>query len=229
MVRDVRNAIAPAQTATLHTARPAMASSTSASNFMMCPALPSTIVPLSCPTGAGRARPPAARLRHGLAALVVGALLSGLVVPGAVGAQTPLRDLTAQTLAVAEPYFQAYIARQWDTLEPLVADGMVFSDPTATTVWNTPRHAGKADVMKAFREGYAQITDMQFKPMRRFASGHHAVFEGELDWSLRLQDGRIVRSNAPFVVILEARAGRVTSHTDLLDYRAFVDALRTTR
>lgn len=182
-----------------------------------------------CSATAGRVRPAALRWRRGLTALFLGALLSGLVWPAAVGAQTALRDLTARTLAVAEPYFQAYIARQWDTLEPLVADGMVFSDPTATTVWNTPRHAGKAAVMKAFREGYAQITDMQFKPLRQFASGHHAVFEGELDWSLRLEDGRIVRSNAPFVVILEAREGQVTSHTDLLDYRAFVDALRAKR
>ena len=186
-------------------------------------------LPSPCSAAAGGIRPTALRRRQGLAALVLAALLSGLAWPGAVGAQTPLRDLTARTLAVAEPYFQAYIARQWDTLEPLVADGVVFSDPTATTVWNTPRHVGKADVMKAFREGYAQITDMQFKPLRRFASGHHAVFEGELDWSLRLEDGRIVRSNAPFVVILEAREGRVTSHTDLLDYRDFVDALRAKR
>jgi ketosteroid isomerase-like protein len=161
-------------------------------------------------------------------AFVLGVLLALCSVSTtAAEAKQPLRELTAATRPVAERYFKAYIDRQWDVLEPLLADEAVFSDPTAATIWGGVGKVGKAAMMKGFREGYTNILDMRFKPLRTLASGHHVVFEGELDWTLKTQGGRQVRSTGAFIVHLEVHDGRVTAHQDLLDYQPFVDALNT--
>jgi ketosteroid isomerase-like protein len=112
-------------------------------------------------------------------------------------------------------------------LEPLLADEAVFSDPTAATIWGGIDKVGKVAMMKGFREGYGIIVDMRFKPLRTLASGHHVVFEGELDWTVKAQSGRHIRSTGAFIVHLEVHDGRVTAHQDLLDYQPFVDALNT--
>ena len=48
-----------------------------------------------------------------------------------------------ETQAVADPYFKAYIARDWDHLEPLLADQGGFADPTATLVFGPVKFEGK--------------------------------------------------------------------------------------
>jgi ketosteroid isomerase-like protein len=165
--------------------------------------------------------------RQGFARVLAVLLALCCVLTTAAHAKQPLRELTAQSRPVAERYFKAYIDRQWDVLEPLLADEAVFSDPTAATIWGGVGKVGKAAVMKGFREGYAIIVDMRFKPLRTLASGHHVVFEGELDWTVKGQSGRHIRSTGAFIVHLEVHDGRVTAHQDLLDYQPFVDALNT--
>ncbi len=136
---------------------------------------------------------------------------------------------SAASEKVGEAYFSAYIARDWDRLEPLLAERGSFADPTAALVFGPVQNLGKATAMKNFRDGYAAITDMSFNRSRAFFSGHYAVFEGTLDWSLRLKSGKLVVTKAmPLVTVLRIEDGLVVEHRDLADYHPYVEAHRTT-
>jgi len=134
------------------------------------------------------------------------------------------------TRKVAEPYFAAYIARDWDVLAPLLADAGSFADPTATRVFGEVRFVGKPAAMKNFREGYAAIRQMEFKRSRAFFSGEHAIFEGSLDWTLSLGEGKEAVTKAmPFVTVLKVVGGQVVEHQDFADYAPFLAAVRAAR
>ncbi len=143
---------------------------------------------------------------------------------------TAFEQAAKATQHVAEPYFAAYIARDWDRLAPLLAEAGSFSDPTATAVFGEVRHAGKAAAMKNFREGYAAITHMEFRRTRAFYSSNHAVFEGTLDWTLNPGAGKVATTTGmPFITILHVASGPVRSHQDLADYAPFLEAVRKAR
>ena len=143
---------------------------------------------------------------------------------------TDFEHAAKATQRVAEPYFAAYIARDWDRLATLLAEAGSFSDPTATAVFGAVRHAGKAAAMKNFREGYAAITHMEFQRTRAFYSSNHAVFEGTLDWTLNLGAGKVATTKGmPFVTILHVASGQVLNHQDFADYAPFLEAVRKAR
>lgn len=143
---------------------------------------------------------------------------------------TDFEQAASATQRVAEPYFAAYIARDWDRLAPLLAESGSFSDPTATVVFGEVRHAGKAAAMKNFREGYAAITHMEFRRIRAFYSSNHAVFEGTLDWTLTLGAGKVATTRGmPFITILHVASGQVLNHQDFADYAPFLEAVRKAR
>ena len=148
----------------------------------------------------------------------------------AAPAAPSLADISARTERVAEAYMQAYVARDWDRLAPLLAAEARFQDPTAALVFGGQFPAGKDTVLKFFREGYAAIQTMAFERSSAFFSGHHAVFVGHLAWSLKLRDGRVVHTRMPLVTVLTLNeADQVVDHRDLADYQPFVDAERRTR
>ena len=96
-----------------------------------------------------------------------------LLAPLSAGAQAPapakpsLAQTSQATQKVAEAYFQAYIARDWDRLEPLLAEAGRFEDPTASSVFGGVGKQGKTAVMQGFREGYASINQMSFPATTR--------------------------------------------------------------
>ena len=152
----------------------------------------------------------------------------GLVCGAAVAAQAvPFAEQSSATQVVAEKYFAAYIARDWDKLERLLAEEGSFTDPTAEPVFGAVQSLGKPAVMKNFREGYAQLKYMRFNRMRTVFSGKHALFEGTLDWALTLEGDRVAVTNAmPFLTILRVEGGLVVEHTDFADYQPFIDAYK---
>lgn len=157
------------------------------------------------------------------------ALLTTALPVCAQKAGPTLAERSAQTEVVARPYFEAYIARDWDRLEPMLDQRVRFDDATANVVFGAVGRQGKAELMKAFRENYATIRSMKFHPASQFASGEHMVFVGELEWSLALADGLVVDTRMPFVVRLQVRDGKVLEHLDTADYKPFVAALRKVR
>jgi ketosteroid isomerase-like protein len=137
--------------------------------------------------------------------------------------------VSAETQSVGEAYFDAYIARDWGRLEPLLADNASFLDPTADLVFGGAQVDGKAAMMTFFREGYAGITRMSVSPVRAIHSGHYAIFETELDWAMMMSATQEVASVMPFVVVLRIEDGRVVSHRDYADYAPFIAAARSSR
>lgn len=160
------------------------------------------------------------------------ALLSAtLLLPTVASAAPPSYAESGQaTRAVAEPYFDAYIARHWDRLAPLLAEKGSFEDPTAALVFGPVKQQGKAATLKNFREGYAAIRHMAFHPSRVFYAGEHAIFEGTLDWTLALDGGRqAVTTGMPFVTVLRVVDGLVVEHRDYADYTPFLAAVKAAR
>lgn len=136
-------------------------------------------------------------------------------------------EVSEATRAVAETYFNAYIARDWQVLEPLLAEDAVFTDPSAEPVFGKVELNGKQATVKNFRDNYAAITHMQFHKSRAFYFGAFAVFEGNLDWTLNLGHGQTrVTTGMPFISILRIEAGKVREHRDYADYHQFLEAGR---
>ncbi|MBP7080287.1 MAG: nuclear transport factor 2 family protein [Rhodocyclaceae bacterium] len=136
-------------------------------------------------------------------------------------------QVSSDTRAAADRYFRAYISRDWDQLAPLLADAGGFTDPTAALVFGSVKHEGKASTLKNFREGYAAITHMEFHQVRAFVSGEHAIYEGTLDWTLGLKNGKeAVTRGMPFITVLRVVNGRVLEHLDYADYTPFLAAMQ---
>ena len=133
------------------------------------------------------------------------------------------------TAPVADAYFAAYTGRDWDALEPLLADEASFQDATATHVFGGVLSEGKPAMMERFRVGYEGITHMRFETERRLVSGNFAIYEGALDWGLDLGDGKSVDSVTPMVIVIEVQDGKVVRHRDYVDYAPFIAAVRAAR
>lgn len=158
-------------------------------------------------------------------------LILGVLSAAPASAENPpsFAQISLATSSVAESYFSAYIARDWDRLAPLLAAEGSFQDPTAALLFGTGKQQGREATLANFRQSYAAIRDMQFRPTRVFASGEHAVFEGSLDWTVTLEAGRDATiKNMPLIVILRVVDGKVVEHQDFADYSPFLRALRAT-
>jgi ketosteroid isomerase-like protein len=138
-------------------------------------------------------------------------------------------SVTAATAPVADAYFTAYIANDWPALEPLLAESATFQDPTATRIFGGVLSEGRAAVMERFRTGYASLSHMEFVKNRSLISDESALYEGALHWGMDIGDGTMVDSVTPMVIVLTVADGKVTRHTDYVDYAPFVAAMRKAR
>ncbi len=137
------------------------------------------------------------------------------------------QKLSAETQKISQLYFAAYMALDWQKMEPLLADNVSFEDPTAEFVFGVVKRQGKESVIKGFNDGYAAIVKMQFHPTRTSFSGQHAIFEGILDWSIKLEDNKVVEiKRMPFTSILKVVNGEVVTHMDYADYAPFFAAYK---
>ena len=137
--------------------------------------------------------------------------------------------VTAASAPVADAYFAAYTSRDWDALEPLLAEDASFQDPTATHIFGGVLSEGRDAMMQRFRIGYAGISHMAFVTNRVLHSGETAIYEGALHWGLDLGDGTLVDSVTPMVIVLTVEDGKVVRHRDYVDYAPFLHAVRKAR
>lgn len=137
--------------------------------------------------------------------------------------------ITAATAPVADAYFAAYIANDWDALEPRLADSATFQDPTAKRIFGGVLSEGRAAIMERFRTGYASLTHMEFTKNRSLISDESALYEGALHWGMDLGDGTLVDCVTPMVILLTVVDGKVIRHTDYVDYAPFTAAVRKAR
>lgn len=179
----------------------------------------------------------APRLRAAIAAAGIAALaafaqpaLAQAAPPAATAPKPPSYSaITAATAPVADAYFAAYIANDWDSLEPLLAESATFQDPTASHIFGGVLSDGRTAMMERFRTGYASLTHMEFTKNRSLISDESALYEGALHWSIDLGDGIRVDSVTPMVILLTVVDGKVIRHTDYVDYAPFTAAVRKAR
>ncbi|WP_100641742.1 nuclear transport factor 2 family protein [Alteromonas facilis] len=126
---------------------------------------------------------------------------------------------------IAQTYFDAYIARDWQTLAQFLHEDGSFADTTAKPVFGDVSVAGKAETVTYFTKNYASIQEMSFTSSRQWVSGDVAIFEGVLNWKIDLGDNKIVDTKSmPFITILELKEGQVLHHRDYADYQPFLKA-----
>lgn len=134
----------------------------------------------------------------------------------------PYLETSAVTRTIAEGYFRAYLAKDWDALASLSGANLSFQDRTAELVGGGKATLGLPEVLRKFREGYASI-ELDYHPARATFSGHYALFSGILNWKVTLQNGRRVETrDAAFLVILRVEDGEVVEHRDYVDYNGFI-------
>lgn len=165
------------------------------------------------------------RVRGLSACLAAPALLFGALPAEAQQEPQDYAQITAETSPVADAYFRAYIALDWDALEPLVGKDASFRDPTAEHVFGGKLFEGKDAVMAHFRQGYAGVSWMKFAPTRTIKAGNYAIYEGDLSWSIKLRAGGKLETTMPFVCILRVEDGKVVEHRDHGDYAPFLKGL----
>jgi ketosteroid isomerase-like protein len=161
-----------------------------------------------------------------LSAPLAAALALGVAMPIQAQESVSYAEASRATAEVADAYFEAYIGRDWDSLESLLDENASFHDESAELVFGGLLTEGKTAMMDRFRVGYAAITHMRFATQRVIHSGAIAIYEGDLDWGLDLGDGTLVSSVTPMVVILRVDGGKVVRHRDHVDYAPFVAAVR---
>ncbi|WCL55253.1 nuclear transport factor 2 family protein [Gimibacter soli] len=154
---------------------------------------------------------------------VVAFALLAVPATGAEETRPTYSGTTEVTAPVADAYFKAYIARDWDALEPLLADAASFEDQTARLVFGGVAREGRLAMMDLFRNGYASIKDMSFNPLRTIHSADFGLYEGVLHWEIDV-NGVIVISETPFVTIVKVLEGKVIEHRDFVDYAPFIAA-----
>jgi ketosteroid isomerase-like protein len=132
--------------------------------------------------------------------------------------------------AIGEPYFNAYLERDWDKFESILHTDAIWSDPTAEQLFGVERVSGKDLVISHLRSSFAGITHMRAHINRKVFTSNFAIFEADLDWGVRLRNGKTVEVKAaPFVVVLRIKDGKVIEHTDYADYAGFINEFRRIR
>jgi|GEM_PF-4027486 len=132
-------------------------------------------------------------------------------------------EIATQSAAeIGDKYFQAFMKKDWDTIEPLLADHASFRDVTAEILFDAVLHDGKEAVMKILREGFAAIDLISFEPIRTMHSGNYAVYEGTLTWQVKVDADQVFSMTMPIMTILRIENGLVVEHRDFAVYEEFV-------
>jgi ketosteroid isomerase-like protein len=147
---------------------------------------------------------------------------------GAAQKAPDYNQLSAVTAETGQRYLQAYFAKDWNTLETLLADTASFADPTATQLFGAETKTGKTAIMAAFRTHYAPIS-FQFSQESSMFAIDHAIFVGQLSWTYQQAQQKLVVEKMPIVVVLQMADGRVVSHRDYADYRPYFAAEAASR
>lgn len=135
---------------------------------------------------------------------------------------------TVTTERIAGTYYDAYIRRDFAAMERISGSDTNFDDATADQLFGGEIVRGREAVFAHLRKTFASITHLAFQTTRRYASGEHAIFEGEVDWDFREPESSRTLSfrGMPLVVIVRVRDGQIVEHRDYGDYRVFVEQYR---
>lgn len=142
---------------------------------------------------------------------------------------------TARTDSVARAYLAAYLEQRRDEMAAISSSEITFQDPTAR-VFNPrvgrPIH-GLDAVQANFDEAFGSIEQFEMTVDRSIVANHHAMFLGQIRFSMRGQDlgssADLVHFEHPAIIVITVEDGVVTHHRDYVDYSYFPGQLEEQR
>ena len=156
-------------------------------------------------------------MKHAIALAAAAVILAG----------TPARAQDHEDAErLARDYMEHYAATDWDAMAPMMAEDILFWDPTATGQGNGSgdngyRYEGREATLQAlheFSERYHPIT-LGFQWDTVFESNNRVVFIGHVDARYPMETpGQQFRWSAPQVTVLTVRDGLIVRHEDFADY-----------
>ena len=123
---------------------------------------------------------------------------------------------TRSTREVADRYRDAYLNGDLDTQRRLMADTIVFQDPTARIFGEVEGASikGAEPLITRRRPMYEAVESFELDVADSFYANHHAVYMGTVHYALKTG----MRFAQPAVLALEVKDGKITRHWDFVDY-----------
>ncbi len=147
-------------------------------------------------------------------ALSAAALASSLPATASSPQVAPVVDTPRK---VAETFYAAYDALDFDRLRELYADDVHFEDPTLGMSMD-----GADTLIAQYRDSFAIVDHVEWLAERRFATGEFVVtwghYSSQFDGALVGRPGVAASGLVPFASVLQVHAGRVVRHLDFLAY-----------
>lgn len=151
--------------------------------------------------------------------MMLGAAALSAALAGTANAQA-----TTDAEELARTYMSHYSRIDWNAMEALMAEDVVFSDVTAQGEGIGPdglHHEGRAETMQALRDFSAQYNPIElgFVWDDIFESNGRVVFIGHVNAIFPTGDpGEVFRWRARQVSVVTVRDGLVVQHDDFADY-----------
>lgn len=120
------------------------------------------------------------------------------------------------TLKTAKIMLRAYLSGDLETQNMLLADNTWFRDPTAE-IWGVEFAqpiASKTDLLARRKDMYTRVNDFSFNVTKEFSSNNHAVFVGDISYTLNNKQ----KYNQKAIMVFEVNDGLITKHWDFVDY-----------
>lgn len=132
------------------------------------------------------------------------------------GLGTAFDSTTEITQQVAVDYLNAYLGRDFETQAALMAENIVFQDPTAQALGpnSGKRWSSKTALLQQRKSVFANISDFGFNIQKQYFANHHALFIGDVLYTTASG----LSFKQPAIFIVEVRNGQVTRHWDFVDY-----------
>ncbi|WP_291843858.1 nuclear transport factor 2 family protein [Maricaulis sp.] len=133
-------------------------------------------------------------------------------------------DANASAETIALTYMSHYSDVDWDAMEALLAEDVVFRDPTAESpelgaagIAGNGRDA-MMSLLRAFSETYHPI-ELGFEWDKVFTSNSRVVFVGHVNALYPAQEeGQVFRWRSEQVTVITVRDGLVVEHQDFANY-----------
>lgn len=151
--------------------------------------------------------------------MMLGAVALSTALIGAAHAQSAAGDEE-----LARTYIDHYSRLDWDAMEALMAEDVVFSDATAQGEGigaDGLHHEGRAETMQALRDFSARYNPIElgFVWDDIFESNGRVVFIGHVNATFPTEDpGEVFRWRARQVSVVTVRDGLVVQHDDFANY-----------
>lgn len=132
--------------------------------------------------------------------------------------------MAQSTQEIAEKYLALYTSMKFDELGEFYTDESVFEDPTTSFFdpsGSYEKKLGREDITAFLKDGFAKISNVEFKIEKQFSAGVIFYSYGILNYDYMMnREGKdvLLKIKLPLTIILEFKDGKVIHHQDIADY-----------